>query len=490
MTKKISVAACVLILISFPILVVCPDATAAVYSSISGKVIAEDTGAGLANVPVLAFLVGGGHGDYYYAPTDARGVYVLKDLNPGTYLIGFYKENDFYVKEEPHVEVVLPKGKHVVNVNHVLMLGGSISGTVYQSDGTTPMAEVGVYASVSGIQQNWIDSSRYRATGIDGKFLLQGLPPSDNCTIAITVPGHARMTKTVKITKGTVTGNVNFTVKWDDVTGINGYIKSSVDGKPIKDAEVDLRDGSGSDIGYTRTDDTGKYSIVGVTPGTYHAVAYWPEGGSWIGKENILVGSGKSTVVNFEFDKPAPTSKNAETRWKILYGLLIPDAFAQGGGGNDPFLNFEGCGEGERNIVRAVYASVKTFIKRYTPPKNSLCLSRGDLGLQKKLKEKIKTPLTIICKPKEECTAVGTMPNLGGSEITLCPEFFDLYRSDRDRNKKCPESAFLHELVHLVQDIAMARVPSEQEAYACGEYCYPTCTLDDPESTYKGGCCR
>ena len=278
---------------------------------------------------------------YCYASTDAKGAYVLADLEPGTYLIGFFKENDFYLTEDPHLEVVLPKGKHVVNVNHKLTVGGSISGTVYQSDGTTPIAGVGVYAKVSGVPEEWIDNSKYTATGMDGQFLLQGLPQSDNCTIEIMAPGHARMTKTVKITKSTVTVNV-MSVKWDDVTGINGYIKSSVDAKPIKEAAVYLRDSSGRDIGYARTDDTGMFSIVGVTPGAHDVVAFWPEGGGWIKKKNILIQSGKSIVVNFEFDKPAPTSRNGETLWEILYGLFAQDIFAQGGGGN-PGRNFEGC---------------------------------------------------------------------------------------------------------------------------------------------------
>jgi hypothetical protein len=494
MTKTIFIAAYVLIFIAIAIFIVCPDATAAVYSSISGRVIAEDTGKGLANVTIVATLVGPSHKGYCYASTDATGVYVLTDLEPGTYLIGFYKENDFYVNEEPHVEVVLPKGKHVVNVNHVLTLGGSISGTVYQSDGTTPMAEVGVHASVSGMQQSWIDNSKYSATGVDGKFLLQGLPQSDNCGIEIMVPGHARMTKTVRITKGTVTANVNFTVKWDDVTGINGYIKSSVDGKPIKETDVYLRDSSGRDIGYARTDDTGMFSIVGVTPGAHDVVAFWPEGGGWIKKKNILIQSGKSIVVNFEFDKPAPTSRNGETLWEILYGLFVQDIFAQGGGGN-PRRNFEGCGTSERDIIIDVLNAVGTFVRNFKPPNDNKCINARQREV---LLAKMHPALTFKCIDVG-CLGQGGLSIVGGTEIRLCPSFFEFYRDAEDRGNKCPESILLHELIHSIQRVPKnekteaqhetGKTRREKQAYACAEGCFPNCSKDDAPPEYDGGNC-
>jgi hypothetical protein len=46
------------------------------------------------------------------------------------------------------------------------------------------------------------------------------------------------MTKIVKITKRQTVGNINFIVKWDDITGISGKIKSSINDKPIKDAKI------------------------------------------------------------------------------------------------------------------------------------------------------------------------------------------------------------------------------------------------------------
>jgi hypothetical protein len=467
MTKKISASAYVLILTLITVLVVCSDATATIYSSISGSVIAEDTGAGLANVTVVASLVGGGHVDYHYASTDARGVYVLKDLNPGTYLIGFYKENESYVNEELHVEVVLPKGKHVVNVNHVLMLGGAVSGTVFESDGTTPMDGIGVYASVSDTQQDWTDNFKYSATGADGKFLLQGLPQTDNCIIETMPPGHARLTKTVKITKGTVTGNVNFTVKSDNVSGINGYIKSSVDGKPIKEAKVNLRDSSDIDIGYTRTDDTGKYSIIGVTPGTYNAVAYWPEGDDWIEKDNIVVEYGKSAVVNFEFNIAAPLSKNTYDIWENFYGLFVPEVFAAAPKAKPlpPLQPDKSCKQYKDEIESASEAIKETVLKN-----KALCIQQSTsptaTSLREKLENKMKKGVNVIClnDTSNDCKGGrwGKGYN-GGTNLRICKWAFD------PKLARCRTGMIFHELVHLTQE---SGPKNEDQAYGCQKSCF------------------
>jgi hypothetical protein len=499
MKKKLYSLAYVLMLISIPVLVVCSDATATVYSSISGRVIAEDTGQGVPSVTVIGFLVGENnesHEGLLYASTDTKGTYVLYDLKPGTYLIGFHKKDGTYVNEKPHVEVVLPKGKHVVNANHILTLGGSVSGTVYQSDGTTPMAGVGVYLSVSATQQDWIDNSKYRTTGSDGKFLVQGLPPSDNCTIEIMAIGHAGMTKAIKISKGTVTANVNFTVKSDDSTGISGYIKSSVDNKPIKEAEVDLRDSFGRDIGYTRTDDTGKYSIVGVTPGVYNAVAYWPEGGDWVEKSNILVEYGKSTAVNFEFNIATPISKNIYDIWENFYGVLVPDVFAGAPTAKPPPpLNFpdDSCDADKwKDAIKSAWAAIENTILKnkaiciYDPP-----LSPGTT-LRKQFEEKLKEGISIHCMDNnsEKCTVTKKQAQQGYQKFGYATRGDDnIYICKRAfapkpplTSKGCLTGWIFHEFVHLTQQSVPDTLKgkdkkedednAEKQAYGCEKKCF------------------
>jgi hypothetical protein len=281
---------------------------AEINASISGKVTAEDTGLGVKDVVIGVTDINNKYKPYY-AETDEKGNYILKDVAPGTYKIGFSINNSPYISVKPYLRIVLTKGKNVVNANHILSLGGSISGTVYDSDGITPLNEILVHAEVTNAQPEWFRNFDGGFTDSKGTFLLQGLPESDNCIVKVQVRNHAPLIKTVKITKGSITENVNFVLKWDDITGVSGTVRSSVDNKTIEGIRVILWDMSGNQFASAKTDETGKYSIVGVPPGTYKLTALWlrffPKPDETINKENILVEQGKSTVVDFVFDKPS-----------------------------------------------------------------------------------------------------------------------------------------------------------------------------------------
>jgi len=453
MAKKISVAAYVLILITIPILFFCSDATATIYSSISGRVIGEDTGAGLANVTVVASLLGGVHGEYQYASTDARGVYVLKDLNPGIYLISCFKEESHYLRSYPDLEVSLPNGRHVVNANYVLKLGGSVSGTVYEADGVTTLNGVRVSADVPVLQPGWIGGFAATLTDSSGKFLLQGLQESSNCVVRVRISARAMLTKKVAIEKSKTTANVNFVVKWDDITGIVGYVKSSIDDKPIKDAEIVLRDEFGNDIGSAYTDETGKYSIVGVAPGNYKAAAFWPTGEyDTVYKENIAVTSSKQTTVDIYFNAPAPISRILNWLKNLFADFLVPKAYAE-----DDIKNLtideRSCFE-HKDLLKKAFNSLKLLVAL-----GSTCMDeKMSDALNKKLRER---KITIYCTPAsdKECTKEslsGKKLQAGGytkdlnpdkdSIIYMCPNAFDWNKDKRI----CIEAVLFHELVHTI----------------------------------------
>jgi uncharacterized surface anchored protein len=292
---------------TFIFLIFIHQSNAEIYTSISGKVTAEDTGHGIENVSVHAVMID--KNKNYYATTDKNGIYVLKDLLPGIYKIGFSINNSPYISVKPYLKTVLTKGKNVVNANHILRLGGSVSGTVYDSDGITPLSEIMVSAKVPDTYPEWIRNFAGGFTDDKGKFLLQGLPESDTCIVKVEILAHAPLIKQVEITKGSITENINFIVKWDDITGVNGHVKSSLDNNPIEGSKIILRDVSGNEIAYAITDETGKYSIVGVPPGTYQLTALWlsysPGPEERIDKENVLIKQGESTVVDFVFHKPS-----------------------------------------------------------------------------------------------------------------------------------------------------------------------------------------
>ncbi|MEE9613655.1 MAG: carboxypeptidase-like regulatory domain-containing protein [Thermodesulfobacteriota bacterium] len=295
------------------------NVSAEIYSSISGRVIAEDTGQGMEGVSVV--LLGlGSEVERHDTITKEDGLYVLENLKPGDYLLGFGKDDIPYIQEMPNIFVTVPMGKNLVNVNYVFKVGGGVSGTVYDADGTTPLDRITVSVIVPD-QPDDIDAADAELTDSNGKYLLLGLPESDKAVVTVRVRGHAKLTREVTIRKGETTPNVNFVVKWDDITGISGHVKSSIDGSPIKNAEVVLWDASEKRAGYAYTDEAGNYSILGLPPGSYQAAAFWPGGGGWVREMDILIESGKTTEVNFEFDMPAPTSRSEEGILGLLAAL-------------------------------------------------------------------------------------------------------------------------------------------------------------------------
>lgn len=283
------------------------------YGSISGTVIGEDTKQGVGGVDVIALSESGGIDPEQIATqTDSKGVFVFKGIAPKTYILGFSKYDSPYIIEHPHQKVVLPRGKNVVNANHTLILGGSVAGTVTDSNGI-PLSNTRVLSWIENPQPAWADGLKTTNTDSNGRYIIKGLPETNNCVVEIGFMGRGKISKTVAINKGKVTDNVNLTIKRDDKTGVMGYVRSSIDNRPIKKALVYLRDVSGNDIGSVYTDETGMYSIIGVAPGIYKVVVFWPTGEyDPIYKYNIAVVQGQQTQVDVYFNFPAPKSKTGK----------------------------------------------------------------------------------------------------------------------------------------------------------------------------------
>ena len=87
---------------------------AEVYTSISGKVIAEDTGEGIGNVNILIHKCPTGR--KCRAISNDDGTYVVEDLPPGDYYIDFDPNESNYLHKKVPVKVTLHKGKHLTKV--------------------------------------------------------------------------------------------------------------------------------------------------------------------------------------------------------------------------------------------------------------------------------------------------------------------------------------------------------------------------------------
>ena len=280
-----------------------------VYGSISGRVTDED-GKPVENVGVRI------HGFYVKTVlTDKDGRYSIQMLKPGKYSISFYPLHPYCDVTMPQPVYVQP-GKTVI-FNKVVKLGGSISGKVIKKDGA-PFPGVSIHAFAMYGGSEWVTTEE------DGKFFIGRLCPSDNYLITADckIPGYAyKVIQGVKVERGKETKDLNIVFDLDDITGIEGYVTSSIDGKPLAEVKIGIiiRGVKGVDLGGAISDKNGYYHIKALDPGIYDLLAMPPieekysfQQWSELCKEknNIQVEKGKKVRVDFTLDIPSSKSSN------------------------------------------------------------------------------------------------------------------------------------------------------------------------------------
>ena len=275
-----------------------PAAIRTTYS-ISGTVRVNATSAVLPNVSVLAINIAGtaifGSGS---AVTSAAGTYTISNLLPGSYTVKFdplrttglqhgYRTStaplNFSASTPGHVVITAAS---VSGVNVRLPGGFTISGKVTRSNGTTVIAGVDVGAlGPNGSDDGTTDSA--------GNFKLVGLSPGsyevsfghdvaqDNQTGCwFTTPASKFSASCVAHTPVTITSAniVGINSKIPNALKITGYVKSrAATPAPIAGAWIDAE---GPASGSAYTDATGKYTIVGLNPGSYKLLVYGPPSSS------------------------------------------------------------------------------------------------------------------------------------------------------------------------------------------------------------------
>lgn len=120
----------------------------ATFGSISGRVTANDTDEGLADVPVTA-----GNRElriHRTTRTDESGNYTLEKLPPGDYIVGVRPKDTAYVGElyddatslEEATPVTVGESEHVTGISFGLDRGGEISGRVTDAATGEPLAGI------------------------------------------------------------------------------------------------------------------------------------------------------------------------------------------------------------------------------------------------------------------------------------------------------------------------------------------------------------
>jgi hypothetical protein len=200
------------------------------YGSVSGQVTSRDTGLGIPNVKVKLYR------DYKITATDDCGKYSFKNLKPGRYSMEFFLPHPYCC--EPTLNFCqrsfIVKGGENFVFNIAVEIGGSLRGVVYKSRGI-PFSN----ATVNAFSDNGSDNRT--KTNEDGTFFIGSLYPAQDYYVHFShkIPGHSyRFITGIKVAKGECTLIKDFIFDFEDETGIDGYVKSSLDGKPLPDVGI------------------------------------------------------------------------------------------------------------------------------------------------------------------------------------------------------------------------------------------------------------
>ena len=264
------------------------DFTLNAGGSISGTVYESDGTTPLADADVWAesYDCCGGNG----TRTAADGTYTISGLTPGDYRVqvnvfGASFAGEFYNNTtdwDSAARVTVTASTTTSNIDFTLDAGGSISGTVYEGDGTTPLANVDVWANT----YDCCGGGNGSRTASDGTYTITGLAP-DDYRVEVFANGQAFASEfynntkdwflagRVTVTAGNTTSSIDFSL--DAGGSISGTVTKTSDSSAVVNAWVwaetyDCCGGNGA-----QTDSNGDYTISGLASGNYR-VQVWPDG--------------------------------------------------------------------------------------------------------------------------------------------------------------------------------------------------------------------
>ncbi|MBN2239873.1 MAG: carboxypeptidase regulatory-like domain-containing protein [Dehalococcoidales bacterium] len=249
-----------------PVSVTAPDDTPDInfsldaLGSISGHVYQSDGVTPIEGAQVLAW------NDYHgnSGLTSSDGSYTITLLPSGDYEVQVTANG--YLTENHYEAVTVSAPDNTPDIDFVLSTGGSISGYVYEDDGSTPVAGAMVEAGDAATQ-----SSGQDITGADGRYSITGLPSGDY-EVQVTANGYP-----VHVYDSPVS-----VTPPDDTSGINFYLRvnGSISGRVLTADGVTPMDGAwvsawDENTGFSGGDETndGYYTITGLPTGDYEVTA-------------------------------------------------------------------------------------------------------------------------------------------------------------------------------------------------------------------------
>jgi hypothetical protein len=264
-------------------------------SIIIGRVVDKETGEILPSVEIIAFKLENGQmtTKIYSDITDSTGAYLIDRITPGEYLITVYPvEYDVrkkYLFKPSEQKINVSGGKSVIELKFFLQRGGTVSGTIFQNDGITPLSNADIYA--------FTDKGYFQITKTDsrGRYILSGLKPQNLFQLKITTNGYYLEKENLSIGLGENIDNIDFILPRETPTQIEGAVILEGTNNTVSNTGVIFL--NEKNFAISLTDNLGKYSIIGLHSGTYEVFAY-AEGYSELHKIDVIITDGMINKVD------------------------------------------------------------------------------------------------------------------------------------------------------------------------------------------------
>jgi hypothetical protein len=277
----LSVLLLVFIFLNQKMLPVEEDSNTENCGSISGKIIEKESKKPIANIKLqLTIFRPGEHTRRKETKTDGKGRYRFENLEPAKYRIEIIPLHPYCYRRRSQINnnevIILEKNKNIV-CNGVLEIGGSVTGFVYKAPGVP-------FNNVSIKIFSYYGSIGSGSTKEDGSFFIGKLCTSEDYIINFEhrVSGHSyKFISGIKIDKAKSTQIGDIVFNFNDRTGVEGYVSSSIDGKPLVNARLGFFyikkiNHEMFSSGEVYTDKSGYFYMKNLKPGKYSISTWWP----------------------------------------------------------------------------------------------------------------------------------------------------------------------------------------------------------------------
>jgi uncharacterized protein (DUF2141 family) len=264
--------------------------------SISGKVTDAGTQAGISGIYVRLYDGNGNNMPWnYQATTDADGRYVIGGLTSGAYRVCFdtyqtdyigrcYNIQEYNSYNAANIPVTSPNDTPDISV--ALTKGGSVSGTVTAAGG---VGIAGAWVELRDPQGYGVPGTSTAYTDASGAYTIRGVP-AGTYTVWFNGGGSGYVGAWYRAPGETQSATQITVATGATVTGISGVLSTggsitgtvTSGGGAVAGVQVELRDLQGNwlpDGKNTQTGSDGKYTLQGVSPGSY--TVYF--NGAWAG---------------------------------------------------------------------------------------------------------------------------------------------------------------------------------------------------------------